>query len=104
MLEVLGSIVGFFAFHPLRCGGVAAFFTIAYFIPGASAPLRSVIGIAATAWWAFCALEGMTPPHANVRMDLVFLFPLFIAVAIAGVMAIVRVLGDRRRPRGEIEP
>ena len=89
MYEIVGSIVAVFAFHPLRCAVVAVMFTIPLFIPKCSVSLKMTIGLAATSWWAFCWLEAVTPTKMNIRIELVFLGPYFVGVAIVGMLAVV---------------
>jgi hypothetical protein len=100
MFDIVGSIVAVFAFHPLRCAVVAVMFTIPLFIPRFSVLLKMTIGLAAISWWAFCWLEAVTPTKMNIRVDLVFLGPYFVGVAIVGILGAVVAIRRSKLNRG----
>jgi len=58
MCEIVGSIVTFYAFDPLRSAVVAVMFTISLFIPKFSVFLKMTIGLAATSWERFFLARG----------------------------------------------
>lgn len=83
--DVLGAAIAIFAFHPLRCALIAAVFTSALFLRRYSRRTKFILGCAAVAWWAFVVLETVTPSQVNIRVDLVFLGPAFLLLAVVGV-------------------
>ena len=97
MPDALGAAIAIFAFHPLRCAFIAAVFTSALFFRRYSRGTKLMLGGVAVAWWAFTVLEAVTPSRMNVRLDLVFLGPAFLLLAIVGAGCLVA--GSRGRAR-----
>ena len=95
MLDVLGATIAIFAFHPFRCALIAAVFTSALFFQRYSRGTKFILGGVAVAWWAFAVLEAVTPSQMNIRVDLVFLGPAFLLLAIVGAGCLVA--GSRGR-------
>jgi hypothetical protein len=95
MLDVLGGAIAIFSFHPLRCALIAAVFTLALLFRRYSRGTKFILGGVAIAWWAFAVLEATTPSHMNIRVDLVFLGPVFLLLAVVGVWCLA--VGDRGR-------
>ena len=89
MLDVLGGTIAIFAFHPLRCALIAAVFTSALFFGSYSRGTKFILGGVAVAWWVFAVLEAVTPSQMNIRVDLVFLGPAFLLLAVAGAGCLI---------------
>jgi len=97
MLDILGATIAVFAFHPLRCALIAAVFTSALFFRRYSRGRKFILGGVAIAWWAFAFLEAATPSKMNIRVDLVFLGPVFLLLAVVGAWCLAA--GGRGRAK-----
>lgn len=95
LMQVVLWPIQFFAFNPMLCGLVAAAFTLAALVPNRSRGSRIVLAVVALLWWGFTGLETATPMQTNIRIDLVFLGPVFLGAAVVGLVYLF--LG-RKRP------
>jgi len=95
-METIGSVIGIFAFHPLRCALVALVFSVPLLISRYSRRSKTALGMAAVIWWLFALLEAATPPQMNIRIDLVFLGPVILVATLVGAWCLAT--GFRMRP------
>ena len=82
--------VRLFAFSPIACAVVAVLFTACIFLPLASRGMRTGFLFAAICWWHFAWLEKSTSTQTNIRVDLVFLGPIFQIAAYLGIGLLIR--------------
>ncbi len=80
----------FFAFKPWLTAPVALAFTVLVFNKRFGAGSRVLFGLAALSWWAFTAIEAITPVQANIRIDLFILGWIYMGTLVAGAVAAVR--------------
>ena len=79
-----------FAFHPIPCAILASVFSACMFLPESSRRMRAGFLVSALCWWAFTYLEYGTSLQTNIRVDLVFLAPLFQIAAYFGIWLMFR--------------
>lgn len=80
----------FFAFRPWFTAPVALVFTVLVFNKRFGAGSRVLFGLAALSWWAFTAIEAITPVQANIRIDLFILGWIYMGTLVAGAVAAIR--------------
>jgi hypothetical protein len=90
--------VSLFIEFPLLAAAVGAAFVGLYLISR-----RSAAAVAAVAWLGYGAYElGMTlrwlcTGECNIRVDLLLIYPVLLAITVAGVVSVVRWLARRQR-------
>lgn len=82
LLSILIAPISFFAFHPIACSGVAVALSVPVFLRNFSAGDRMFIGFVALAWWFFTWTEARISVQTNIRVDLVFLGPIYLGLAL----------------------
>jgi hypothetical protein len=89
MLEMLGRI---FVGHPARAGVVAAILVAGYFLQRHNDRVSRALAVAALTWLLYAAWEWLIllrTPEANIRVDLLIIYPV---LAAATAWALVRLV------------
>ena len=95
LLSILIAPITFFAFKPIACGVVASALSVPVFLRNFSVGDRLFIGFVALVWWFFTWTEARTIVQTNIRVDLLFLGPIYLGL---GVIAGWRILTGGDEP------
>jgi hypothetical protein len=95
LLSILIAPITFFAFKPIACGLVASALSVPVFLRNFSVGDRLFIGFVALVWWFFTWTEARTSVQTNIRVDLLFLGPIYLGL---GVIAVWRVFNGGDEP------
>lgn len=88
-LGVLSAFGDYFAFHPVKCASVAAFFTVFVFLPFHRIAAKFILVLAAGTWWLLTYTEATTPISSNIRVDLAFTLPTAIVFGTAAITMLI---------------